>query len=109
MAELKWNRQEALGRAGNDEKLLRELMGLLEESVSQGLQKIETALAAGQAKEVNIAAHSIKGAAANLSVESIREVAFRLETAGRAGDLDQARGLVPRLSDLAGQLKALLD
>ncbi len=47
MNEFKWNRQEALGRAGNDEKLLRELMGLLEESVSQSLQKIETALAAG--------------------------------------------------------------
>ena len=109
MAELKWNRQEALGRAGNDEKLLRELMGLLEESVNQGLQKIETALAAGQAQEVTVAAHSVKGAAANLAVESIREVAFRLETAGKAGDLDQVRDLVPQLSDLAGQLKVLLD
>jgi len=109
MAELKWNRQEALGRAGNDEKLLWELMGLLEESVSQSLQKIETALAAGQAKEVTIAAHSVKGAAANLAVESIREVAFRLETAGKAGDLGQARDLLPQLSDLAAQLKTLLN
>jgi len=109
MTELKWNRQEALGRTGNDEKLLRELMVLLEENVSQGIQKIETALAAGQTKEITIAAHSVKGAAANLAVESIREVAFRLETAGLAGDLDQAQDLLPQLSDLAAQLKTLLN
>jgi len=42
-------------------------------------------------------------------VESIREVAFRLETAGLAGDLDQAQDLLPQLSDLAAQLKTLLN
>ena len=109
VAELKWNKQEALGRTGNDEALLHELMGLLEESVDQGLQKIETALTGSQAKEVATAAHSVKGAAANLAVESIREVAFRLETAGKAGDLDQARNLLPKLSRLAAQLKTLLN
>lgn len=107
MAELKWNKREALRRTGNDEQLLDELMWLLKENVTQGLEKIETALARGQAEELASEAHRVKGAAANLAVESIREVASRLETAGKAGDFDQARSLVPQLSDLAAQLKAL--
>jgi len=32
-----------------------------------------------------------------------------LGRAGKAGDLDQARNLAPQPSDLAGQLKALLN
>jgi len=47
-------------------------------------------VALGHADQVERLAHSLKGAAANLSAEALRAAAARLEVMGRAGDLTTA-------------------
>lgn len=102
MAELNWNRDFAFEQSGEDEELLTELLALLLESSLADLAKITSAKDSGDAIAMGEAAHSIKGAAASLGVEGMREVAYEMEKAGRNGDLDQALAFV-------GPLKALID
>ena len=107
MAGLQWNRDFAFEQSGEDEELLTELLALLEESSLSDLEKITTAQGNGDATTMGEAAHSIKGAAASLGVEGMREVAYELEKAGREGDLQQASSFVGPLQELIGQLGTL--
>ncbi|GEM_PF-4247680 len=55
------------------------------------------ALDQSRTDEVQRVAHAVKGAAANRGGERLREAAFALETAAKAGDLAQADTLFPAL------------
>lgn len=108
MTELNWDRQTALDRTFGEAELLAELMDLLLESARENRQTIVEALEQGQAEPVMRAGHSLKGAAANMAAEGLRETAFQIEQAGRENDLDTARRVLPQLDDLIGQLADLL-
>lgn len=107
MADLQWNRDFAFEQSGEDEELLAELLVLLKESSLADFDKITTAEAGGDATAMGEAAHSIKGAAASLGVERLREVAYELEKAGRTNDLQQALVFVAPLKELIDQLGTL--
>ena len=107
MADLRWNRDFAFEQSGDDEELLAELLELLHESSLADLDKITTAEAGNDAVTMGEAAHSIKGAAASLGVEGLREVAYELEKAGRSDDLSQATSFVAPLKELIDQLGTL--
>jgi HPt (histidine-containing phosphotransfer) domain-containing protein len=55
------------------------------------LQKVAKAIADGDAAQLMRDAHMLKGAAANLSAESVRSIARRLEEIGQSGDLAAAQ------------------
>lgn len=105
MTDLQWDKSFASEQAGEDPELLAELLGLLNESSKTDLQKIEQALAAGDAQAVADAAHSIKGAAASLGVEGLRATAHAIEKLGRANQLDAID--MAAISQLVGQLEGL--
>ncbi len=107
MADLQWNRDFAFEQSGESEELLTELLALLHESSLSDLEKITTAEASGDANAMGEAAHSIKGAAASLGVEGLRDVAYELEKAGRDGDLQLAVSFVASLKGLVDQLGTL--
>ena len=50
-------------------------------------------------------AHAIKGAAANVGGEALRAVAFEMEKAGRAGDMETLRAIMPKLEKGFEQLR----
>ena len=100
MADLNWDRSFALEQAGEDEEILAELIDLFKQSSNSDLEKIKAAAGVQDASAMGDAAHSIKGAAASLGVESVREVAQAIEKAGRNGDLQNAMQQVPALEDL---------
>ena len=92
-------------QTGGDADLLAELLDLLSSTSQSDLEKIRVALAAGDGEAMADAAHSIKGAAASLGVEGLRQSAYEFEKRGRAGELD---GLdLTELTDLVGQLADL--
>lgn len=107
MADLQWNRDFAFEQSGEDEELLAELLVLLQESSLADFDKITTAEESGDATAMGEAAHSIKGAAASLGVERLREVAYELEKAGRTDDLQHASLFVAPLKELIDQLGTL--
>jgi signal transduction histidine kinase/DNA-binding response OmpR family regulator len=87
--------QERIG--DDDEALLREMIGLFLAEAPVHIRQLHLALAEGDADRVLQLSHALKGEAANLEAEALCDVAHRLETAGREGDLDSARTIAPQL------------
>jgi len=102
------DRAAALERLDGDEDMLATFLALLVEQSAADLPKIAQALGRGNAREVELLAHSLKGAAASLSAERVREAAYQLELIGRNGDLSAGRAVLARLSDAVQQLRAYL-
>jgi HPt (histidine-containing phosphotransfer) domain-containing protein len=71
------------------------LKGFFEDVPSQ-LNNLRKRLADADAAGARAQAHTLKGAAAAVSAESLRAVALELERAGEAGLLDQCGQLLPR-------------
>jgi len=68
------------------------------------LRKLQAAVLAGDARLVAALAHHVKGAAANLEVESIRSRCESLERQARTGDLARAGEL---LSGIGAEVRRL--
>ena len=94
----------ALDRVDDDRELLVEILGLFREQAAPGRAEIEDALARRDGPALERAAHSLKGAAGNISAEQVREASLRLEHAGRAGEWDAASAA---WADLAAALPRL--
>jgi len=107
MTDLQWDRNFALEQAGDDEGILAELLELFRHSSQSDLEKIKAGAAGKDPVAMGEAAHSIKGAAASLGVESVRVVAYEIEKAGRAGDLAGALLPLPALEHLVNQLDSM--
>jgi HPt (histidine-containing phosphotransfer) domain-containing protein len=67
------------------------------------LSQIASAVTAGDSALVASLAHRLKGAAANLSAEPLREIAAELEALGRGGDLEDAEAWVAQLNSEGGR------
>lgn len=89
--------EDGLARAGGEKDFYKELLDLFLEDVPQRVAELRSAIEAGDAARVASAAHSIKGAAANLSAMPVRETAYALETRGRGADLSGAPQLLAQL------------
>lgn len=87
------DRHAALERLAGDAELLDELIPLMLEQSRQLTAEIRTALAERAASTVVIAAHTIKGSAANLEATPLADAARRLETMARADDLGEGLAL----------------
>lgn len=107
MDSLKWDKQFALDQAAEDVELLQELIDIFKESCSNDFKLIELGLKNNDAKAICSAAHSIKGAAASLGIEGIREVAMAVEEDSRSGSLEVARQQVETLAQMVGQVQQL--
>ncbi len=88
----------ALEAVGGDRELLREAVGLfLEQDYPRHLKELRRGLARQDARAVKRAAHGIKGAVDSFGGHATRDVALRLETMGRRGDLSSAQRAVEEL------------
>jgi HPt (histidine-containing phosphotransfer) domain-containing protein len=102
----------ALDRLGGDSALLAELAGMFEEEYPRLLEAVRRGLSAGDGQAVNAAAHQLKGLLAQFAADRARDVALLVETAGRAGDLQQAAEAFAELERameaLRPELKAMI-
>jgi signal transduction histidine kinase/CheY-like chemotaxis protein/HPt (histidine-containing phosphotransfer) domain-containing protein len=78
--------KSALRRTGGNRKRYESLLGKFAQSSAGGVDEIRAALAAGDAPTAARAAHSLKGAAANLGATSLAEVAAKAESALTTGN-----------------------
>ena len=97
------SKDEVFDRAGLIERmdgraeLCDSLIGVFVENVSQRIVKIEQALKDGDAKQVALQGHAIKGAAVNMEAQVIGRVRYEIETAAKAGKLKEARAIADTL------------
>ncbi|HTI97496.1 MAG TPA: response regulator [Dongiaceae bacterium] len=87
-------------------ELAARLVRKLAEQAEQDWKDIGQAVAQNNPAALAAAAHRLKGAAANVSVEGVRQLAADLEKLGRNQDLAPAAGLLPQLRQQLDQLRA---
>lgn len=76
--------------SGGDKDFEHEIIDLFLKDTLRHLTRLETAINEGDSSDVEMAAHSIKGAAANMGAEKFRKFAHALELKGKAGTLQGA-------------------
>ena len=72
------------------------------------VDQIRDALAAEDAKQLRLLAHALKGGAATLGVEQVRDRCLHLENAAKAEDLAAAEGHVVKLEKELRQAYAFM-
>ncbi len=86
-----FNRGELLDRLGGKEELLREVIQAFLKDVPVRMENLKKGVSEGEGAAVVYQAHTVKGAAANIGAERVRETAWELERAARRGDWERIR------------------
>ncbi|MFH1033480.1 MAG: PAS domain S-box protein [Pseudomonadota bacterium] len=84
------DRQGLVRRFDGDRELIRQLVRIFVEECPKILEQAQRALQAGDAQELAMAAHTLKGSVGYFEAPEAVEAALLLEQMGRAGQLDQA-------------------
>jgi two-component system sensor histidine kinase/response regulator len=102
------DRDQALERLGGDEGLFTEVIQLFLEDCPARLAAIKRAVDRGDADQIRVTAHALKGAAGNLSATGLFDAASTLERLGMEHRIDAARAAWRQLSaEAAAAMDAL--
>jgi HPt (histidine-containing phosphotransfer) domain-containing protein len=103
-----FDRDAALDRVEGDKELLQEIVGLFFDEIPGLLSAIRESVARRDAKALERAAHTLKGAVSNLGAKDAFAAALRLEVLGRGGDLTDLEGAYAELEKAIIRLKGAL-
>ena len=103
-----FDERELMERLGGDREILREVVAIFRHSTPDLVAEIQTAIEARDLTRLRGAAHTLKGAAGNLSAKRIAALATELETAALASDVALAAHYFPRLAAEAEELLTIL-
>ncbi len=103
-----FDREAALVRVDGDESLLADLARLLLEEGPKMLATIQAAIAEKDAKQLERAAHSLKGAVSTFAAAGASDAALKLERLGRAGELEGAAHALAQMESQMDRLQAAL-
>ena len=98
-----------LERMMGDRRLARVIAGAFLEDVPKQIEALRGYLDAGDAKGAHRQAHTIKGSAATVGGEALTKLAFGLEQAGKAGDLETVKTAFGELQDQFELLKKAME
>jgi two-component system sensor histidine kinase/response regulator len=103
--------RELLERIGDEREFLAELVNTFRDDFPKQLEAMTIALNDGNATQLALAAHSLKGALSNLAAPRAAGLAAGVESAGKSGDLPGAalglQDLKPELARVVDALNAL--
>ena len=80
-----------LERVGGDRQALRKLVALFLTDAPQLVARIRQAIERGEARELQAAAHALKGAVSNFAAPAATEAAVQLQRMGEARDIAKAQ------------------
>jgi signal transduction histidine kinase/DNA-binding response OmpR family regulator/HPt (histidine-containing phosphotransfer) domain-containing protein len=92
-------REELLERLGGREEMLTRFIDMFNNNVTGYMEQLTAAIEQCDTEQVRIQAHTIKGAAANISARQVRETAATMEAHARGGNLDEAAKLLAQLQN----------
>jgi two-component system, sensor histidine kinase and response regulator len=95
---------DALKLAGGDRALMRELAQVFLTELPDKLSSLRTAAAAGDAEQIRLAAHALKGSTAAVGGRAASDASSRVEHLGRSGNVEASR---EALADLEAALEQL--
>ncbi|MCP3941345.1 MAG: response regulator [Desulfobacteraceae bacterium] len=96
-----------------DTKLARTILEAFLLDMPRQINALQDHFGVSKIEEVERQAHTIKGVAANVGAKSLEKLAFKVEKAVKAGDLDAVQNDIPQFLNLFAKLeevmKAILD
>lgn len=101
------NFEKAVRLMDGDRDLFSDLFEIIENSLPEKFQNIETALSAESATDLELYAHQFKGALRNVAADEACALLERLERAGAKGDFALARELFPQVKPLVDRVLEL--
>jgi CheY-like chemotaxis protein/HPt (histidine-containing phosphotransfer) domain-containing protein len=101
--------QAMMERLMDDQDLVRIIMRAFLSDIPQQIDTLKKFIDAGDSTGAGRQAHTIKGAAANVEGVSLREVAFEMEKAGKAGELDSVKSLFGALELQFNRLREAME
>lgn len=105
---LVFNREAFLGRMMGDKEFAQEVATEFTKELPALMVEIEEQVSDGALEPIWKSAHRIKGSAANVGGEVLKEVAFEIEQAGKAGDIAKVVRFLPELRTQAFLLNEAL-
>jgi CheY-like chemotaxis protein/HPt (histidine-containing phosphotransfer) domain-containing protein len=103
-----WDREAMMQRLMGDAEMAAAVIEVFLQDMPRQLQSLEKFLEAEDIGAAGRQAHSIKGAAANLGCEAMRQVALAMEHAGKAENRALLLDLMPQLQHRFGDVKRQL-
>ena len=94
-----------MARLMDDEDLARKVIEGFLDDIPKQIEVLKGCLEAGDAARAERQAHTIKGASANVGGEALRAVAFEMEKAAKAGDLEAVTARLPELENQFARLR----
>ena len=91
-----------------EQTMTREVLGMFVNDAPRRLAAIETAITAGDAEALSLAAHALKGAASNIGAAAMQAVCERLEEDSHEGLPRDAESRLEHLQQLWAQTQAAL-
>ncbi len=83
----------------NDAMFVGSILDQFQASASQYLNQIRQAVAGEDPEQAGRHAHALKGAAGMLAAETLQQIAFEMEEAGKAGQLQHLREQIDELNE----------
>jgi len=100
-----FDKEDLMERLMQDESIAQAVTDAFLTDIDKQITELESSIAAGDIKQSQRVAHSIKGAASNVAGESLRQLAFKIEQACKEGDIDYAANQKDELKSRAEKLK----
>jgi CheY-like chemotaxis protein/HPt (histidine-containing phosphotransfer) domain-containing protein len=97
-----------MARLMGDEDLARRVVAVFLEDIPRQIEVLKGYREAGDVASAELQAHSIKGASGNVGGEALRAVAFELEKAAKASNLESITARLPELEIQFARLKESL-
>lgn len=85
-----FNKTKLYERFGDDEELIRIVLDAFVQEVPELIENMKTAIGQEEAETVRSYAHALKGSAANVNADILKEIALRLEQDATRGDLSSS-------------------
>ena len=101
------NLAEAMGNMDGDAELLQEIVGIFMQTGAEQLTLLKGAVAAGDARDVALRAHGMKGGASNFCARKFVAAALKLELLAKSGTLDGAPGLLAAMKESFTELEEI--
>jgi len=98
-----------MSRLMDDEDLASTVIEAFLDDVPKQIEALRGYLETGDATFAERQAHTIKGASANLGGEALRAVAFEMEKAAKAGNLEYVKSHLPELENQFTRLKEAMN
>ena len=97
--------EAALKRLGGDRQLFQEFISIFMEDSEVLVGEIGDSLRTADSNQVSKSGHALKGLVSNFGAKELVDVAFKLEQAGRTGDVSTCDNDFEKLKQLHVQLR----